>query len=1094
MNSTVENYAVRGLSPRTDSPSSPSCETPNMLPSDFCAERYEFPTPNVETLKNLLRWHGGSDPFVEAVAEGYAPREFQIGMTGFWKVRDTFFLLAAASAECFVKKELPRLCIGKFLTMIVDTTEPHNAFLHELSAAADSMVWEQCACSTGSFWWPTSIPSCTISRDLLTAIRLCVLHTIWSSNPEALIPVDFSAGLANFSNEEYAHIQKLIADAIQARPALLESTATSDAATNSDVGESALTADVHRLLDVLQDGPKSGRELQELLSVGRTVLLKRFLDPARESGLVMTTEQGSSPKQKYVLASSAVAAGGKQAQPGSETGLAYPVSTDLVLPQKQADLPKNGVFSPVAVSVFAGGHAPVRLARYNRWLEAERALILFGRVERFLRSSFVSGSWKELGIVDKLNENDLFRFGKCLFEPEYWGPNGGVVLENEVVDFNGRHCLYAVGESNLLCLFAQNAGLNLAACSETERAEMGKLATVIPPAVLHLTNYYGQRFGISDELDKPYHGDKKAMQQDAVDLFNLYHPGMAKIVFHGKDRAPQLQVARIDYADRTLLLPVTFYASAKDPSLYCMMPEIPDRPVLYNADAIAAHPGATVILTDEPGIPLVNDSDSDYIFSSVYGGMDFIDKLDRDLLEGHPIKWLCFDNGDSPVKMYEKAVMAGRSIFQQHGRKIAFQVFDGVTWTRNAFGMDTGTNESSRDVSFDALKVEATKYGVDVGESHKSTGSVNDRTDHSMEEVINLEMPDSILHPVLMDGCYCLIYGGSGVAKTWFALYLAIALSQGRSPFDKWEFRGKGPLNVLYVAGEMKLHVYGKRIKELLAEQKSNPHFWLVRETLDLTTLEDQEFIIERVNKRKSQIVVLDNLSTLANSGHTEKQFSIIHTLIDKLNKRGTSVILIHHENREGEFKGSGKIEVVADQSLHLFQTGNGKKIELLVQSEKIRMTSRAEQTSFHTEFDPNNPTAVWPTRKLKSEERRRLNEDDPLGEVEMNVGKKRNDKRLAWQYLNDDERAIAIICDMLSGCHDDVIAANLAVREIAITEFKQQFRITEEALKQCMPRARESAENNLGKKITPEDLAPEIWKLLKDKVNSSNKDGTDRI
>ena len=1064
-----------------------------MLPSDFCAERYEFPTPNVETLKNLLRWHGGSDPFVEAVAEGYAPREFQIGMTGFWKVRDTFFLLAAASAECFVKKELPRLCIGKFLTMIVDTTEPHNAFLHELSAAADSMVWEQCACSTGSFWWPTSIPSCTISRDLLTAIRLCVLHTIWSSNPEALIPVDFSAGLASFSNEEYAHIQKLIADAIQARPALLESTATSDAATNSDVGESALTADVHHLLDVLQDGPKSGRELQELLSVGRTVLLKRFLDPARESGLVMTTEQGSSPKQKYVLASSAVAAGGKQAQPGSETGLAYPVSTDLVLPQKQADLPKNGVFSPVAVSVFAGGHAPVRLARYNRWLEAERALILFGRVERFLRSSFVSGSWKELGIVDKLNENDLFRFEKCLFEPEYWGPNGGVVLENEVVDFNGRHCLYAVGESNLLCLFAQNAGLNLAACSETERAEMGKLATVIPPAVLHLTNYYGQRFGISDELDKPYHGDKKAMQQDAVDLFNLYHPGMAKIVFHGKDRAPQLQVARIDYADRTLLLPVTFYASAKDPSLYCMMPEIPDRPVLYNADAIAAHPGATVILTDEPGIPLVNDSDSDYIFSSVYGGMDFIDKLDRDLLEGHPIKWLCFDNGDGPVKMYEKAVMAGRSIFQQHGRKIAFQVFDGVTWTRNAFGMDTGTNESSQDVSFDALKVEAAKYGVDVWES--IAVAPTEFRIFSWDELRKLKPKDFVLYPLLKEGFYCLIYGGTGVAKTWLALHLAISLTQGIAPFDKWEFRGKGPLNVLYVAGEMNPEEYGARINELLDEQeKSNPHFGLVREDIDLTKSEDQERVINTINKHGSQVVVFDNLSTLALSGHTESQFEKVLVLIRKLKADGVAVILVHHENREGDFKGSGKIELVADQSLHLFPAGNGDKIELLVRAEKIRMTSKAEQTSFHTEFDPNNPTAVWPTRALNKEERYRLDEDDPLGEVEMNIGKKRNDHRLAWGYQEDDERATAIICDMLSGCADDVIAANFAVRVIAITDFKQRFGITEEALKQYIPRARELAEENCGKKITPEDLAPEIWKLLKDKGNSSNKDGTDRI
>jgi hypothetical protein len=255
----------------------------------------------------------------------------------------------------------------------------------------------------------------------------------------------------------------------------------------------------------------------------------------------------------------------------------------------------------------------------------------------------------------------------------------------------------------------------------------------------------------------------------------------------------------------------------------------------------------------------------------------------------------------------------------------------------------------------------------------------------------------------------------------------------------------------------------------------------LVREDLDLTTPEDQERLIKAVKNQKSQVIVLDNLSTLAMNGHTEGQFEKMLALIRKLQTTGIIVILVHHENREGDFKGSGKIELVTDQSLHLFPAGNGDKIELLVRAKKIRMTSRSEQTAFHTEFDPQNPSAVWPTRDLTSEERRRLDEDDPLGEVEMN-GKKRNDKRLAWQYLNDDERAVAIICDMLSGCHDDVIAANLAVRVIAVIEFKQQFGITEKAMKQHLPTARKLAEENLGKKITPEDLAPEIWKLLKTK------------
>lgn len=1079
MKAVVESNAVRGLFPRTASPTTLSCERNGLL-STSCV-----PMLCVGTLKAILRWHGCSDPFVDLIAEGYAPREFRLGMTELWKVRDTFFMLAKDAINRLNGRiSLNVIDLNAIMTDITEDNPSNRLLFPE----ASSMMWNLRHSVAGSFMWPSFCPSCA-TPAFWTSCRLFILNSIWRLHP-ALLAVDFSTGLADFSNEDCARIQKLIADAIQARPALLESTARCDAEITVEAGESALTTEVQRLLVILQDGPKSRQELQEVLEVGRTALLKRFLDPARESGLVMTTEQGSSPYQRYRLVSEDETEGGKQAQPGSKTGLAYPVSTDLVLPQKQAGLPKNGVLSSVAVSVFAGGHAPVRLARYNRWPEAERALILFGRVERFLRSSFKSGTWKELGIVGKLNESDLFRFKNCFFEPEYWGVKGGVVLKNEAVDFNGKQHFYAVGESNLLCLFAQNAGLNLAACSETERAEIGRLAMVIPPAVLYLTNFYAQHFDISRELDKPYHEDKKAMQAVAIEPFNLYRPGIAKIVFHGKDRAPQLQVARIDFADRTLLLPVTFYASAQDPMPCCMMPEVPDSPALYNADAIAANPGATVILTDKIGIPLVNDNDSDFIYCSWYGGMDVIDKVVRELPPDHPYQWLCFDNGDGPAKMYEKAVTVG-TIFQKHGRKIAFQVFDGVTWTRNAFGMDAGTYESSRVLSFEELIAEAAKYGVGGRES--STAAPADLRVHSMDELMALKPKDFVLYPLLKEGFYCLIYGGTGVAKTWFALHLAIALSQGTAPFDSWQFNGT-PLNVLYVAGEMKPEEYGERLRKLLAEQKTNARFHLVREDLDLAAPEDQERILKVVNEQKSQVVVLDNLSTLASNGHTEGQFEKILALIRKLQATGIIVILVHHENREGGFKGSGKIELVADQSLHLFPAGNGDKIELLVRAEKIRMTSRAEQTAFHTEFDPNQPTEVWPTRSLKKEERRRLDEDDPLGEVEMNVGKKRNDKRLAWQYLSDEERAVAIICDMLSGCHDDVIAANLAVRVIAVIEFRQQFGITEEALKQCMPKAREYAEKKLGKKITPEDLAPEIWKSLKDKGYGSNEDGIDRI
>ena len=830
------------------------------------------------------------------------------------------------------------------------------------------------------------------------------------------------------------------------------------------------------------------RELEQALHVKRSVLLKRFLGPALEMGLIEMTEHGSSPNQRYKLTATAAMLA-RQARQKNATGLHEPVPIDLKRTGKQADVLGNGIFEAGTI-IHARRSAPaIHLTRYCRWHEAERALIYLFRVERVLRNAFATGEWKHLGIPGRMpGLYDWFPLENGFFCANHYGEDAGISFRAVPHDHDAQHSPITIGKFNVLSMLARKPDLDLAACTETERNEMARLSEIVHPAVLYLTNFYGQRFEVPRDIDQPYLRSTSFLQPLAKEPFTLYRIGVPMILFHGKDRAPQLQVARIDLDGGTLLLPITYYASAKDPSRYSIMPEVQDTPVLYNSELIAASPGATVILTDEIGIPLVNDSDGDFILSSWYGGLEVIDKLDPDLLERHPLRWLCFDNGEGPVEMYEKAVKVG-TIFQQHGWKIAFQVFEGVTWTRNEFGMETGRCEGARDMSFDEFIAEAAKYGI----SGRGSNEVADLRVLSMDELLKIKPEDYVLYPVMKAGFYCLIYGGSGVAKTWFALHLAICLSQRIAPFEHWEYRAAAPLNVLYVAGEMRESEYGSRLRKLLADQDANPHFGLIREDLDLTTGEDQERIIMAVKEQKSQVVVLDNLSTLARSGHTEGNFEIILGFIRKLQADGIIVLLVHHENREGGFKGSGKIELVADQSLHLFSAGNGDKIELLVRAEKIRMSSRAEQMAFHAVFDPKNPKAVWETRPLTPEERDRLDIDDPLGEVEQNIGKKRNNHRLAWQYLNDDERAVSIIDDMLSGCLDDVIAANLAVRESVIADFKRQHGLSEEAIKPVLPSAKSSAKN-IKENFTSDILANEIWKLLKDNKKEDSSIGTDQI
>lgn len=515
--------------------------------------------------------------------------------------------------------------------------------------------------------------------------------------------------------------------------------------------------------------------------------------------------------------------------------------------------------------VSVRSYAFVRLAQYLRWVNGERALIYYGRVERRIRSMFVSDEWKKLGVIAPMSpmaSEALSCYANCLVYPQYWGPRGGVTLVKWEYDFC-RNVSFpvALGECNLLRFFSSIPGLRLDTFSLKGRSEAEELAGMISSAEVFLMNFYGQRFDVP-RGNKPYHGDQRALQRTAVEPWT----GVVMIPFHGKEGVMEHALTVCNFFSHTLLLPMTFYASAFQPLNSCMMPEMPDSPVLYASDSIAAHPGAEVILSDEIGVVMVNESGlHNIIFSTWYGGIEVLENLDFGLLRGHRILWLCFDDGtNTPGAKFQKAFQIADT-FQKHDICVDFLLFEQVTWCSDIPSMLIGKYGNVWELTLAELAKEAQQYGV-VCEG--VVPKVRVQT-FSMDELLAVPPKGFVVFPVLKEGYYVLIYGGTGVAKTWFALHCAIALSQGRSPFPQWEYRGEA-LNVLYAAGEMDVGTYGERLKMLLADQKTTPRFQLIREDLDLTSAEDQAIVDEIICEHQSRVVFLDNLSTLASNGHQE--------------------------------------------------------------------------------------------------------------------------------------------------------------------------------------------------------------------------------
>ena len=124
------------------------------------------------------------------------------------------------------------------------------------------------------------------------------------------------------------------------------------------------TADdkISRLLKELKSGPKSRRELEATLHVGRNVLTKRFLGPAEKKGLVAKTKHGSSPSQKYQLATAAMEKqDAEQVASVSEAGSPNPALGEFKLSEKQAEPQGNGISASEAHCPLAS--TPVNLVR-----------------------------------------------------------------------------------------------------------------------------------------------------------------------------------------------------------------------------------------------------------------------------------------------------------------------------------------------------------------------------------------------------------------------------------------------------------------------------------------------------------------------------------------------------------------------------------------------------------------------------------------------------------------------------------------------------------------------------------------------------------
>jgi len=191
---------------------------------------------------------------------------------------------------------------------------------------------------------------------------------------------------------------------------------------------------------------------------------------------------------------------------------------------------------------------------------------------------------------------------------------------------------------------------------------------------------------------------------------------------------------------------------------------------------------------------------------------------------------------------------------------------------------------------------------------------------------IDLPEKQGFLMPWLKENSINLIYGWRGYGKTWMALGVLDAVSDGKT-FGPWQCKASVPC--LFLDGEMHQSDTQERIVQLkLNRDRKNPLFIY-------SDAQANEYGLPRANlvnptwrtkiksillTRKIKLWVIDNLASVAGGidENSKKDWDPINQWLLELRFAGIATVLLHHTNKEGGQRGTSGREDNIDVSMSL--------------------------------------------------------------------------------------------------------------------------------------------------------------------------------
>ncbi len=249
----------------------------------------------------------------------------------------------------------------------------------------------------------------------------------------------------------------------------------------------------------------------------------------------------------------------------------------------------------------------------------------------------------------------------------------------------------------------------------------------------------------------------------------------------------------------------------------------------------------------------------------------------------------------------------------------------------------------------------------------------------NVRELLELEIPPRqyLLEPILREKETAMLHAWRGVGKTYVGLEMSFAIAAGSS-FLSW--RAPRPRPVLYLDGEMPARTMQERLAAIVRASDRADTFDPSNLRLVCADLQDEPLPSLSTTTGRAlleplvaevDLVVVDAISTLAGYGKENEAESWLpmQAWALALRRRGKSVLLLHHDGKGGQQRGTSRKEDILDLVIHLrrpadYEPQQGARFE--VHFPKARGLHGESVEPFEAALEVRDGRTIWTTRKLE--------------------------------------------------------------------------------------------------------------------------------